>query len=117
MLAELAAFNAGIAIVKEAINHGRDLYDAMQGISQLTVAKEDIKSKHEKAKNNPFASDAEINELFWALEKCKQEEAELQEIMTWAGRADLWSDYVTFTAEARKQRLEARKALQKNKQT
>ena len=39
-----------------------------------------------------------------ALEKIKQQEEQLKQIMIYAGRAGLWHDWQKFQAEARKER-------------
>ena len=38
MIAELAAFNAGFAVVKQFVANGRDLSDAMGAIGQMVGA-------------------------------------------------------------------------------
>jgi hypothetical protein len=49
-------------------------------------------------------------EEFFALEKIKQQEEELRQLMQWTGRAGLWDDWLAFQAEAaRARRKEAEK--------
>ena len=43
-------------------------------------------------------------EEFMALEKLKQQEAQLKETMIWSGRPGLWSDWQKYQAQARKSR-------------
>ena len=43
-------------------------------------------------------------EEFMALEKLKQQEAQLKETMIWSGRRVLWSDWQKYQAQARKSR-------------
>ena len=50
MLAELAAFNAGFAVVKQFVANGRDLSGAFGAISKMVSAKEDLNRRHEKQK-------------------------------------------------------------------
>lgn len=99
MIAELVAFNAAFSVVKEFVANGKDLSDCFGFIGQMTTAKEDLKLKTDKSN---FTSDAEE---FAALEKIKQSEQELRELMQYYGRAGLWEDFVKFQAEARKARL------------
>ena len=47
MLAELAAFNAGFAVVKQFVANGRDLSGAFGAISKMVSAKEDLNRRHE----------------------------------------------------------------------
>ena len=55
MLAELAAFNAGFAVVKQVVANGRDLSDAMGAIGKMVGAKEDLKRRGEKKKKSLFS--------------------------------------------------------------
>ena len=111
MLAELAAFNAGFAVVKQFVANGRDLSDAMGAIGKMVSAKEDLKARGEKKKKSVLSllgSKTENDfEEFMALEKIKQVEAELTTMMKLYGRAGLYDDWIRFQAEARKQRRQA----------
>ena len=51
-----------------------------------------------------------------ALEKIKQQEEELKQIMIYAGRPGLWQDWQRFQAEARKSRRYAEKMAEKQRQ-
>lgn len=121
MLAELAAFNAGFAVVKQFVANGRDLSDAMGAIGQMVGAKEDLKNRGEKKKKSVLSvlggkTENDFEE-FMALEKIKQVEKELTSMMKLYGRPGLHDDWVRFQAEARKQRrqqaLEERKRKEK----
>jgi hypothetical protein len=46
-------------------------------------------------------------EEFMALEKLKQQEAELRQMMIYQGRGGLWDDWMQFQVEARKKREKA----------
>ncbi len=117
MLAELAAFNAGFAVVKQFVANGRDLSDAMGAIGQMVGAKEDLKNRGEKKKKSVLSvlggkTENDFEE-FMALEKIKQIEKELTSMMKLYGRPGLHDDWVRFQAEARKQRRQ--QALQEKK--
>ena len=81
MLAELAAFNAGFAVVKQVVANGRDLSDAMGAIGKMVGAKEDLKRRGDKKKNSLFSAlggkTEDDFEEFMALEKIKTIENEL----------------------------------------
>jgi len=123
MLAELAAFNAGFAVVKQVVANGRDLSDAMGAIGKMVGAKEDLKRRGEKKKNSLFSAlggkTEDDFEEFMALEKIRTIENELVSMMRLYGRPGLYDDWVRFQAEARKKRrqaaldLKAKKAKQK----
>ena len=108
MIAELAAFNAGFAVVKQFVANGRDLGDAMGAIGQMVGAKEELQKRGEKKKRSVLSvlggkTENDFEE-FMALEKIKQIEKELESMMKLYGRAGLWDDWMRYQAEARKRR-------------
>ena len=114
MLAELAAANAAFGVIKSFISNGKDLASCGKQISDFVFAKEQIEKKAKKQK----AKGVRTNDLeeFMALEKIKQQEEELKQIMIYAGRPGLWQDWQRFQAEARKSRRYAEKMAQKRKE-
>ena len=108
MIAELAAFNAGFAVVKQFVANGRDLGDAMGAIGQMVGAKEDLLRRGQKKKKSVLSvlggkTENDFEE-FMALEKIKQLEKDLTSMMKLYGRPGLHDDWIRFQAEARKQR-------------
>ena len=108
MIAELAAFNAGFAVVKQFVANGRDLGDAMGAFGQMVGAKEELQKRGEKKKRSVLSvlggkTENDFEE-FMALEKIKQIEKELESMMKLYGRAGLWDDWMRYQAEARKRR-------------
>ena len=114
MLAELAAANAAFGVIKSFISNGKDLASCGKQISDFVFAKEQIEKKAKKQK----AKGVRTNDLeeFMALEKIKQQEEELKQIMIYVGRPGLWQDWQRFQAEARKSRRYAEKMAQKRKE-
>jgi|TARA_R100001460_G_scaffold107995_1_gene157892 hypothetical protein len=102
MLAELAAANAAFAIIKRAVANTGDLAKAGKAISDFVIAKEELQRKGNKKKKSGVRS-SDLEE-FIALEKIRQQEQELKQIMIYAGRAGLWHDWQKFQANARKER-------------
>jgi len=119
LIAELAAFNAGFAVVKQCIANGRELTDAMNAIGQMVGAKEDLKRRGEKKKKSVLSilggKTGNDFEEFMALEKIRETEKELTSIMKLYGRPGLHDDWVRFQAEARKKRRE--EELEKRRQS
>ena len=101
MLAEIAAANAAFGILKTAISNGREIADAASAVAQFVGAKESLQRKAQKK-----GGGSDLEE-FLALEKIKQQEAELKQIMIYAGRPGLWHDWQKFQAKARIARREA----------
>ena len=114
MLAELAAANAAFGVIKSFISNGKELASCGKQISDFVFAKEQIEKKAKKQR----AKGVRSNDLeeFMALEKIKQQEEELKQIMIYAGRPGLWQDWQRFQAEARKSRRYAEKMAQKRKE-
>ena len=114
MLAELAAANAAFGVIKSFISNGKDLASCGKQISDFVFAKEEIERKAKKQR----AKGVRTNELeeFMALEKIKQQEEELKQIMIYVGRPGLWQDWQKFQAEARKSRRYAEKMAQKRRE-
>ena len=114
MLAELAAANAAFGVIKSFISNGKELASCGKQISDFVFAKEQIEKKASKKKAKGLGS-ADLEE-FMALEKIKEQEKQLKEIMIYAGRPGLWQDWQRFQAEARKSRRYAEKMAQKRKE-
>ena len=117
MIAELAAFNAGFAVVKQFVANGRDLGDAMGAIGQMVGAKEELQKRGEKKKKSVLSilggkTENDFEE-FMALEKIKQIEKDLTSMMKLYGRPGLHDDWIRYQAEARKQRRQ--QALEEKK--
>ena len=112
MLAELTAINAAFAIIKQTVSNGRELVHATQAISDFVNAKEDLEHKHRQQKNAIFGDDFQT---FMAIEEVKQKENELREWMQLYGRANLWTDWVKFQANARKERQRLKEERQRKR--
>ena len=114
MLAELAAANAAFGVIKSFISNGKALASCGKQISDFVFAKEQIEKKAKKQK----AKGVRTNDLeeFMALEKIKQQEEELKQIMIYVGRPGLWQDWQKFQAEARKSRRYAEKMAQRRRE-
>jgi len=101
MLAELAAANAAFAVIKTAVQNGKDIAAAGSAIASFVGAKEDLQKKTQKKGGG--------NDLeeFMALEQIREQEEQLRQIMIYTGRPGLWSDWQKFQAKARVARREA----------
>ena len=114
MLAEIAAANAAFAVIKTAIQNGRQIADVAHKVGDYVNATEDARKKAEKRKRKSGGSDLEA---FIQLEKLRQQEEQLKQWMIYAGRAGLWQDWQKFQATARKQRLaEQERRIRRRKQ-
>ena len=101
MLAELAAANAAFAVIKQAVANGKEIAAAGNAIASFVGAKEKLERK---AQQKGGGSDLEE---FLALEKIKEQEKQLKELMIYTGRPGMWNDWQRFQAKARVARREA----------
>ena len=101
MLAELAAANAAFSVIKQAVANGKEIAAAGNAIASFVGAKENLERK---AQQKGGGSDLEE---FLALEKIKEQEKQLKELMIYTGRPGLWNDWQRFQAKARVARREA----------
>jgi hypothetical protein len=101
MIAELMVANAAFGVIKETIQNGGDLLSAGQKLFDYFDSKAVIQKK---AREGGMKSDLEE---FMALERLKQQEAELRQMMIYQGRGGLWDDWMQFQVEARKKREKA----------
>ena len=104
MLAELAAANAAFAVIKTAVQNGKDIASAGNAIAQFVGAKENLQRKSQKK-----GGGSDLEE-FMALEKIREQEDQLKQIMIYAGLPGLWGDWQRFQAKARVARREAEEA-------
>ena len=97
MLAELAACNAAFSVIKTAISNGRELYDCGD------AAKNYFANKSTIAKRVASKGKSDLD-AFMALEKIKEQEEWLKEHMIYAGRPDMYGDWLKFQSECKKER-------------
>ena len=120
MLAELTAFNAAFAVVKQTVQNSGELARCAKQIGQIVGIKQDLEQKVNKRKNGFLAKvkgdTANDFEEFMALEQIKEAEKSLQEAMIWVGRPGLWSDWQKFQAEARKERQRQKELADKRRE-
>jgi hypothetical protein len=105
MMAEIAAANAAFTVIKTAISNGKELYACS------AAAQKYFDSKSAIAKRVASKGKSDID-AFMALEKIKEQEVWLKEHMVYAGRPDMYSDWLNFQSECkRKRESEARRLL------
>ena len=111
MLAELAAANAAFGVLKTALSNGRDLYECGN------VAKKYFDNKSVIAKRVASKGKSDLD-AFMALEKIKEQEEWLRDYMIYAGRPDMYEDFLRFQAECKQERdRSARLAVLKRNNT
>jgi hypothetical protein len=101
----ISTANAAISAVKEMIGSGRDLMDCGKELGDYFSAKSEIQKQA-----NPSGKGSDL-EAFFALEKLKQQEQELKEMMIYSGRGGMWDDWLLFQAEQKRKRDDQAKQI------
>ena len=88
MIAELAAANAAFGVIKEALAHGKELYEAGEAIADYFGLKSQIQKK---AHEHGYKSDIQA---FMAAEQLKEQEEALKNMLIWQGRPGQWDRWL-----------------------
>jgi hypothetical protein len=102
MLAELMIANQAFAVIKEAVQHSGDIMAAGDALFKYFDSKAELQRKA----NEKGGSKGSDLEEFMALEKLKQQEAELKQMMIYSGRGGMWDDWLAFQVKVKKKREE-----------
>ena len=109
MLAELAAFNAGFAVIKQTVLNGKDITSALGSLSNMLSAEEDLKARGNRKKNNIWTKvagkSADDFEEFIALNQIKENRKELESMVRLYASFS-WDDFIAYEAKMRKKRKE-----------
>ena len=100
MLAELAIANAAFSVIKEAVQNSGDIMAAGDALFKYFDSKAELQRKANE-KGGSRGSDLEE---FMALEKLKQQEEELKQMMIYSGRGGMWDDWLAFQVKVKKKR-------------
>lgn len=114
MLAELAAANAAFAVIKQAVSNSGDLMKAGKAIGEFIGAKEELQRKaNQKRARGVAANDLEE---FFALERIREYEESLKQMMLLSGRPGLYRDYQKFCEQAKDGRAQAQREAIRRRQ-
>ena len=98
-IAAIKIANEAIGAIKEFAGHVSSVGEMGPQLTKLADAKEEIEKK---------AKDGDMD-AFFALEKIKNQEAEIKRTFIYAGRAGLWDDYCKFIANRKQMKENERK--------
>ena len=112
--------NSAFAVIKQTIENGRDISSAGSAIAKFVGAEDQLQQDLNKRKNSIWTNflgktDNDLEE-FMALEQIRVKKDQIREFMQLYGRANLYTDYIQYCADARKARKEARIKAAKRKQ-
>ena len=105
-IAIIQTANTAIGAVKEMINNGGDLMSCGKQLGTYFDAKAKIQLN---ANSSGSGSDLE---LFFALEKLKQQEAELKQLLIYSGRAGMWQEWLQFQSSQKQKRKDDKKGIE-----
>jgi len=97
-IAVVQTANVAIGAIKELIGNGKDLADCGKELTTYFTAKSKIQLG---AQATGSGNDLE---LFLSLDKLKQQEYELKQLMIYTGRSGMWDDWIRFQNSQKKQR-------------
>ena len=116
ILESIAAANAAYSVIRQALGNGRETAGLISAVGKFLSAEEDVKDAVQRKKNSPLTAIAGGEQGDWeefqALEKLKQQRAELESYCRLYAPAGTWDRWQQWQAEARKQRQAAKKAAQ-----
>jgi hypothetical protein len=105
------------AAVKAAVSAGQELVNVTKQIGEFFDGVDDLRSKHEKKKNSPFASaDENAMDTFVKLQQAKDAEEELRQIVIATRGFSAWQELLDIRARIRRERKEREAAERLAKQ-
>lgn len=120
ILETIAAANAAYSVIRTCIANGRETADLVSNVGKFLTAEEELKTAIQKKKANPLTAitgGAEGDwEEFQQLERIQQQRKELESYIRLYGSPGQWDRWITWQAEARKQRKAAKIAAEKARQ-
>ena len=104
------------AAVKSAVSAGRELVNVTKQIGEFFDGVDDLRAAHEKKKNSLFSgSDENAMETFVKLQKAKDAEEELRQIVISTRGFSAWGELQAIRVQARKDRKAKELAKKKRK--
>jgi hypothetical protein len=106
-----------LAAVKAAVSAGQELVNVTKQIGEFFEGVDELRAKHEKKKNSVFSSSDENSmETFVNLQRAKDAEESLREIVISTRGFSAWGELQAIRVQARKDRKAKIEAERKRKQ-
>jgi hypothetical protein len=103
MVDPLTAF----AAIKAAVSAGQELVNVTKQIGEFFDGVDDLRNKHNKKKSSAFSGEDEnAMETFVALQKAKDAEEELRELIIHLRGYSAWQDLIAIRARVRREKKE-----------
>lgn len=120
ILETIAAANAAYSVIKTCLANGKETADLMSHVGKFLTAEEELKDAVNKKKKSTLTAITGGQEGDWEefqqLEKIKEQRKELESYIRLYGSPGQWDRWISWQAEVRKQRMEARKAAEKRRE-
>ena len=109
-------FTAFVAI-KSAVSAGQEIINVTKQIGEFFDGVDELRNKHEKKKNSPFGGgDENAMETFVNLQRAKDAEQELRELIIQLRGYSAWTELQEIRARVRRERKEKETAEKLKKQ-
>jgi len=120
VLETIAAANAAYSVIKKCLENGREVKDMVGHVGKFLNAEDELKDAVKRKKSSPIAAITGGSEGDWeefqALEKLKEQRAELESWCRLYGPPGTWDRWISWQAEARKARKAALRQLEKERE-
>tara|TARA_R110001592_G_scaffold190262_1_gene435955 strand:+ start:3209 stop:3676 length:468 start_codon:yes stop_codon:yes gene_type:complete len=120
ILETIAAANAAYSVIKKCLENGREVKDMVGHVGKFLNAEDALKDAVKRKKSSPIAAITGGSEGDWeefqALEKLKEQRAELESWCRLYGPPGTWDRWISWQAEARKARKAALRQLEKERE-
>ena len=120
ILETIAAANAAYSVIKKCLENGREVKDMVGHVGKFLNAEDELKDAVKRKKSSPIAAITGGSEGDWeefqALEKLKEQRAELESWCRLYGPPGTWDRWISWQAEARKARKAALRQLEKERE-
>ena len=120
VLETIAAANAAYSVIKKCLENGREVKDMVGHVGKFLNAEDELKDAVKRKKSSPIAAITGGSEGDWeefqALEKLKEQRAELESWCRLYGPPGTWDRWISWQAEARKARKAALRQQEKERE-
>jgi len=120
ILETIAAANAAYSVIKKCLENGREVKDMVGHVGKFLNAEDELKDAVKRKKSSPIAAITGGSEGDWeefqALEKLKEQRAELESWCRLYGPPGTWDRWIAWQAEARKARKAALRQQEKERE-
>lgn len=113
MIAEIGVAVAAYKTIRSAVESGKELIDCGKAVDAFFDSKSNIqKAVNATQKTKGGYKDHDLWTEFQNLNKIKAMEKELYEVCIYAGRPNLWPDWLEFQKQAKERRDKVEKQLE-----